>query len=138
MDAMLIVVENDAERERAAGLVSRLMGSADPRDRARLRAQAQLIQAYEKARWPVQAPDTTTVISYLVDQHGLTRADMAMLLGTESRVSEVLSGKRGLSISMIRRLRERFGVSADVLIPEGGGERSARGRIAEETEFRSS
>jgi HTH-type transcriptional regulator/antitoxin HigA len=62
MDAVLIVVEDDAERDRAAGMVSRLMNSADPQDRARLRAQAQLIQAYEKARWPAPAPATGTII----------------------------------------------------------------------------
>jgi HTH-type transcriptional regulator/antitoxin HigA len=48
-----------------------------------------------------------------MDQHGLSRADLVPLLGTASRVSEVLSGKRELSMSMVRRLRERFQISAD-------------------------
>ena len=54
-----------------------------------------------------------------MDQHGLSRADLVPLLGTASRVSEVLSGKRELSMSMVRRLRERFQISADLLIPPG-------------------
>ena len=51
-----------------------------------------------------------------MDQHGLARADLIPLLGTASRVSEVLSGKRELSMTMVRNLRERFHVSADVLV----------------------
>ena len=49
----------------------------------------------------------------LMDQHGLTRADMAPILGTPSRVSEVLRGKKGLSMAMVQRLRARFRVPAD-------------------------
>jgi HTH-type transcriptional regulator/antitoxin HigA len=52
-----------------------------------------------------------------MDQHGLTRADMVPILGTASRVSEVLRGKKGLSMAMVQRLRARFHVPADVLLP---------------------
>jgi HTH-type transcriptional regulator/antitoxin HigA len=52
-----------------------------------------------------------------MDQHGLTRADMVPILGTPSRVTEVLRGKKGLSMAMVQRLRARFRVSADVLLP---------------------
>jgi HTH-type transcriptional regulator/antitoxin HigA len=51
-----------------------------------------------------------------MDQHGLSRADLVPLLGTASRVSEVMNGKRELSMSMVRKLRERFHISADLLI----------------------
>ena len=57
------------------------------------------------------------MIRYLMDQHGLTRADLVPLLGTPSRVSEVLSGKKGLSMAMVQRLRARFRVPADLLLP---------------------
>jgi HTH-type transcriptional regulator/antitoxin HigA len=52
-----------------------------------------------------------------MDQHDLTRADLIPLLGTASRVSEVLSGKRELSMPMVKRLRDRFHIPADLLIP---------------------
>ena len=52
-----------------------------------------------------------------MDQHDLSRADMAPILGTPSRVSEVLRGKKGLSMAMVQRLRSRFRVPADALIP---------------------
>ena len=60
-----------------------------------------------------------------MDQHGLTRVDLVPLLGTPSRVSEVLSGKRDLSMTMIKRLRDRFHVSADLLIPQPPRKRTA-------------
>jgi HTH-type transcriptional regulator/antitoxin HigA len=118
MDATLIVIDSDAELARAQELIARLMQSRNPADRARLEAQARLVSAYEEVRWPRRRASPAAVIEYLMDQHGLTRADMMPILGTASRVSEVLSGKKGLSMSMIQRLRARFRVPADVLMPE--------------------
>ena len=82
-----------------------------------LAAQARLVAGYEQTRWPPRTPRTADVIRYLMDQHGLSRADMVPILGTMSRVSEVLSGKKGLSMAMVQRLRARFRVPADLLIP---------------------
>ena len=120
MDATLIVIDSDAELARARALVDRLMASDDPADLARLQAQARLIAAYEETRWPRRRPSTADMIRYLMDQHGLTRADLVPILGTPSRVSEVLRGKKGLSMTMIQRLRARFRVPADVLLPLPG------------------
>jgi HTH-type transcriptional regulator/antitoxin HigA len=52
-----------------------------------------------------------------MDQHGLTRADLVPLLGPVTRVDEVLRGKRPLNLAMVQRLRARFGVPADLLLP---------------------
>jgi HTH-type transcriptional regulator/antitoxin HigA len=117
MDATLIVIDSDAELARARKLVERLMTSDEPADLARLAAQARLIAAYEEGKWPRRSPRTSDIIRYLMDQHGLSRADMVPILGTESRVSEVLRGKKGLSMTMVQRLRARFSVSADLLLP---------------------
>jgi hypothetical protein len=56
--------------------------------------------------------------SHCPQGRGLSRADLVPLLGTASRVSEVLNGKRELSMSRVRNLRERFQISADLLIPK--------------------
>jgi HTH-type transcriptional regulator/antitoxin HigA len=104
-----------------------MMGSDDPANAARVAAQARLIAAYEQAQWPPQTPRTADVIRYLMDQHGLSRADMVPILGTASRVSEVLSGKKELSMTMVQRLRARFGVPADVLLPPVKEVRRRRG-----------
>ena len=117
MDATLILIDSDAELARARALVDRLWDSSAPADLARLEAQARLIAAYEERKWPRRPPTTADLIRHLMDQHGLTQADMAPILGTPSRVSEVLGGKKGLSMAMVQRLRARFGVPADLLLP---------------------
>jgi HTH-type transcriptional regulator / antitoxin HigA len=116
MKATLFVIENDADHAKAKELVEKLMGSRDPADQARMAAQARLIEAYERVRWPRRALALPDLLIYLMDQHGLSRADLVPLLGTLSRVSEVMTGKRELSMSMVRKLRERFHISADLLI----------------------
>src|ERR1700685_1000417 len=116
MKTTLIVIQNEADHADAKKLIERLMGSSDPQDGARMVAQARLVEAYERAQWPRTAPALPVLLSYLMDQHGLSRADLVPLLGTSSRVSEVLSGKRELSMSMVKNLRERFHISADLLI----------------------
>jgi HTH-type transcriptional regulator / antitoxin HigA len=102
---------------RARALVDRLWNSGDPADIVRLQAQARLIAAFEESKWPRRPPSTAELIRHLMDQHGLTRAEMVPLLGTPSRVSEVLRGKKELSMAMVQRLRARFRVPADLLIP---------------------
>jgi HTH-type transcriptional regulator/antitoxin HigA len=117
MDATLILIDSDAEFARARALVDQLWESDDPTDIVRLQAQARLIAAYEESKWPRRAPNTAELLRHLMDQHGLTRADMVPILGTPSRVSEVLRGKKGLSMAMVQRLRTRFQIPADLLIP---------------------
>ena len=116
MKTTLIVIQDDADHAEAKALIEKLIGSDDPADQARMTAQARLIEAYECARWPRRTPTLPDLLSYLMDQHGLSRADLVPLLGTASRVSEVLNGKRGLSMTMVRKLHDRFHVSADLLI----------------------
>jgi HTH-type transcriptional regulator/antitoxin HigA len=117
MDATLILIDSDAELKRAQALVDRLWDSSNPADLARLTAQARLIAAYEESQWPRQAPSPADLIRHLMDQHNLKRADLVPILGTPSRVSEVLSGKKGLSMAMVQRLRARFRIPADLLLP---------------------
>ena len=116
MDATLILIDSDAELARARALVDQLWNSNNPADVARL-AQARLIAAYEEKKWPRRQPSVADLLGHLMDQHGLTRADLVPLLGTPSRVSEVMRGKKGLSMAMVQRLRARFRVPADLLLP---------------------
>ena len=117
MDATVILIDSDAELARARALVERLWDSNKPADIARFQAQARLIAAYEESKWPRRSASIADLIRHLMDQHGLTRTDMVPILGTPSRVSEVLRGKKGLSMAMIQRLRARFRVPADLLLP---------------------
>jgi HTH-type transcriptional regulator / antitoxin HigA len=117
MEATLIVIDSDAELARARALVDRLMTSDKPADVARLAAQARLIAAYEEEKWLPRSPSPAEVIRYLMDQHGLTRADLASALGSAERVDDILRGKRQLTLAMVQRLRARFRVPADLLLP---------------------
>jgi len=117
MDATLVVIDSDAELARARALVDRLMASDDPHDIARLAAQARLIAAYEQEKWPPRAPSPAEVLRYLMDQHRLTRADLVPLLGTPDRANQVLRGERPLTLAMVKKLRARFRIRADLLLP---------------------
>jgi HTH-type transcriptional regulator/antitoxin HigA len=82
----------------------------------RLDILATLIEAYEDERYPMDPPDPIAAIKFRMEQQGLTRKDLEGILGSRTRVAEVLNGRRGLSINMIRRLHERLGIPAEVLI----------------------
>jgi HTH-type transcriptional regulator/antitoxin HigA len=118
MKTEVIIIENERDLKAARTLIAALGRSGKASDVARLRAQALLLQAYETARWPVEAVSPIDLIKYAMEQHGLTPADMAPILGTRSRVSEILNGKRPLTLAMIRRIRDRLGLPADLLIAE--------------------
>ena len=82
----------------------------------RLDVLATLLDAYETEHYPMDPPDPIEAIKFRMEQQGLTRRDLEEIIGTRTRIAEVLNRKRGLSITMIRRLHERLGISADVLI----------------------
>jgi HTH-type transcriptional regulator/antitoxin HigA len=116
MKAELIVIENREDYAAAMALLSSLMGATDRAQGARLRAQAALIAAYEAQVAPPRPTDPIEAIRFRMDQMGLKPADLTPMLGSRSKVSEVLSRKRPLSLSMIRRLHQRLGLPAEVLI----------------------
>ena len=61
-------------------------------------------------------PDPIEAIKFRMEQQGMTRKDLEEMIGTRTRVAEVLNRKRSLSIAMIRRLHDRLGIAAEVLI----------------------
>jgi HTH-type transcriptional regulator/antitoxin HigA len=76
-----------------------------------------LIEAYETRHYPIREPDDPVeVLRYYMDSRGLKRSDLIPFLGSKERVSEVLSGKRRLSLAMIRHLHAGLGIPADLLI----------------------
>ncbi len=110
-------IRSEADYEAALAEVERLWGarSGTP-DGDRLDILATLIDAYEAEHYPMDPPDPIEAINFRMEQQGLTRKDLEPIIGTRTRVAEVLNRKRGLSIEMIRRLHDRLGISADVLI----------------------
>jgi HTH-type transcriptional regulator/antitoxin HigA len=110
-------IRSEADYEAALAEAERLWGakSGTP-DGDRLDVLATLIDRYEAEHYPMDPPDPIEAIQFRMEQQGLTRKDLEPIIGTRTRVAEVLNRKRGLSIDMIRRLHERLGISADVLI----------------------
>ena len=77
---------------------------------------ADLIEAYERRSWPIEPAEPLDAIRYAMDLKGLTQTDLANLLGSRSRASEVLTGRRSLTPSMMAKLHRRWGVPADSLL----------------------
>jgi HTH-type transcriptional regulator / antitoxin HigA len=110
-------IRSEADYQAALAEVSRLWGAKAGTPKGdRLDVVATLIDAYESAHEPIDAPDPIEAIRFRMEQQGLNRRDLETLLGSRARVAEILNRKRALSISMIRRLREGLGISAEVLI----------------------
>lgn len=82
----------------------------------RLDVLATLIDAWEAIHYPMDPPDPIEAIKFRMEQQGLTRKDLEGIIGTRARIAEVLSGKRELSIAMIRRLNAELNIPAEVLI----------------------
>ena len=110
-------IKTRADYEVAVTEMKRLWGakSGTP-DGDRLDILATLVDTYEARHFPMDPPDPIEAIKFRMEQQGLTRKDLEEILGTRTRVAEVLNRRRGLSINMIRRLHEKLGISAEVLI----------------------
>ena len=77
-----------------------------------------LIEAYEKENFPIESPNPIEAILFRIEQVGMSSSELNKLLGSRSRTSEILNGKRKLSIGMIRKLHEKLGIPAQILIKE--------------------
>jgi HTH-type transcriptional regulator / antitoxin HigA len=110
-------IHTKKDYETALAELERLWGAKSGTPQGdRLDVLATLIDAYEAVHFPMDPPDPIEAIKFRMEQQGLTRKDLEPLIGTRTRVAEVLNRRRGLSIEMIRRLHQALGISADVLI----------------------
>lgn len=94
----------------------------------RLEVLVTLIEVYEAKHHPIPPPDPVEAIRFRMDQLDLDRKDLEALIGSRARVSEVLGGRRSLSLEMIRRLHRQLGIPAEVLIGPSVARRSGRAR----------
>src|SRR5215475_13109237 len=109
-------IRTEADYEAALVEVEKLWGAKSGTPRGdRLDVLATLIDAYEDQHHPMDPPDPIEAIKFRMEQQGLSRKDLEGIIGTRTRIAEVLNGRRGLSIAMIRRLNQKLGISADVL-----------------------
>jgi HTH-type transcriptional regulator/antitoxin HigA len=92
--------------------------AVDSPEGERLDVLGTLVQAFEAKHHPIDPPDPIEAIKFRMDQSGMTVKDLVPYIGPLNRVYEVLSYKRPLSLSMIRRLSEGLHIPAEVLIRE--------------------
>src|ERR1035437_10783993 len=119
-------IRTEADHEFAVKRIEKLIGAApDSAEGDELDILATLVDAYEAKHHAIDAPDPVTAIQFRMEQQGLSRKDLEPLIGTRTRVAEVLNRKRSLSIGMIRRLHDRLGISAEVLIRPAQKENAA-------------
>ena len=110
-------IKSEADYDAALAEIDRLFDApAGSAEGDRLEVLTTLVEAYESAHHRMPLPDPIEAIKFRMEQQGLTRKDLEPLIGTRTRVAEVLNGRRGLSIEMIRRLHDKLGIAADVLI----------------------
>ena len=79
-----------------------------------------LVEVYEGERYPIPPPDPIDAIAFRMEQQGLTQRDLIPYIGSRSKVSEVLSGKRPITLRMARALHQHLGISAEVLLQDAG------------------
>jgi HTH-type transcriptional regulator/antitoxin HigA len=110
-------IRNERDHTRALRRIEKLWGArAGSPDAETLEILVTLVDAYEAKHHAIEPPDPIEAIRFRMEQEGLTRADLEKLIGSRARVSEILNGRRPLTLTMIRRLRDTLGISADVLI----------------------
>ena len=96
------------------------LDDVDDPDRVELDVLTDLVEFYEERHDPIGLPDPISAITFRMDQANLTRRDLVPFIGSRAKVSEVLAGKRPITMSMARALRQHLGIPADVLLQEPG------------------
>lgn len=110
---------DEADYNEALAQIVALMGADHgTREGAKLDVLATLVEAYEEKNWPIALPDPVAAIHARMEQTGLRAKDLEPMIGSRGRVSEILSGKRPLTLPMIRRLSVALDLSADILVGE--------------------
>ena len=119
MDPRIIKTGADYEKaiEEAESLIA-LDPDPGTDEAERLELLLLLIGDYESQKFPIALPDALEAIKFRMDEQGLRQRDLIPFIGSKSKVSEVLAGKRSLTVPMIRALHEGLRIPAEVLLQE--------------------
>ena len=114
---MLRPIRNDNDLDEALARIEEIFDAEEgtPEDNE-LAILLDLVERYEDIHHPIPAPTPIAAIEFMVDQRGLTRRDLIPFIGSASKVSEVLSGKRDITMAMARALHKHLGIPAEVLL----------------------
>lgn len=95
-----------------------MTAEADSPEGDRLDVLVTLVEAYERAHFPMDLPDPIEAIKFVMEQRGLSPKDLEPAIGRLNRVYEVLNRTRPLTLAMIRNLHASFGIPAESLIKQ--------------------
>jgi len=110
-------IATDDDYKAALAEIKRLWAAeADSPQAQKLEVLAMLAQNYERRRAPLPKADPIEAIKFRMDQQGLSRKDLLPIFGTTARISEILSGKRPLTLEMVQKLHFRLGIPLDSLV----------------------
>lgn len=118
----LATIRNETEYHEALAEIERLMvenPTIGSEEADRLEVLSVLLEEYEKSAFPIELPTPIEAIKFRMEQMGLKQRDLIPYIGSRSRVSEVLGGKRPLTLTMMRALHKGLGIPAAVLLREG-------------------
>jgi HTH-type transcriptional regulator/antitoxin HigA len=121
MEEKIKVIKTDHDHKEALKMIEALI-SQDPDPESdegeKLSILSALVQDYESRNFPESLPDPVDAILFRMEQQNLKPRDLIPYIGSRSKVSEVLSRKRSLTLSMIRSLEVGLGIPAKVLVKE--------------------
>lgn len=111
-------IRNDKDHAAALREIEQLWGAAlDTEDGDKLDILVTLVERYEDRRWPnTDDSDPIDLLHYAIDELGHSQAELADLLGSRSRASEVLNRRRPLTVEMIYKISEAWKIPADLLV----------------------
>ena len=117
MNNEIKLIKTKKDYKAALALADKLFDSVpNTPDGDKLELIVALIEIYEKEHFPIENPSPLAAIKFRMEHMNLTPKDLIPIIGSKSKVSEVLSGKRTLSLNMIRRISAELGIPAEVLI----------------------
>jgi len=126
-EALPRVIETDDELDRAAALLEKLdfaKRALTAEQRTLQKLLAQLIQNYDDTHHALPKVPPKEALAILMEQQGLRQADLAPLVGSRGAVSDILSGRRGISKSVAVRLAEHFRVGVELFLPTADNPRA--------------
>ncbi len=110
-------IRNEADYRAALDEIERLFDAEpDTPEFDRLDILTTLVEAYEQRHYPIEAPDPIEAILYYLESRGLSWQDLESIVGSQGQIMEVLNRRQELTLEMIRRLHQEFGIAAEVLI----------------------
>ena len=98
-------IKSEADYDAALTVIDRLMGATPGTPEGdEFDILVTLVEAYDAAHWPIEAPDPISAIKHVMEARGLRQKDLAAVIGSQPRASEVLNRRRPLTLPMIRAL----------------------------------